>query len=213
MAASPTPVINSSYCAPHALNIDIVRKVMKVTDGNFVVKDVNGKTIFKVKDSFFTLHDRRVLLDSAGNTLVTLYKKIRSMHDRWNVFRGTSTEPEDLIFTVKRSSSIQWSSKLHVFLASNTAKDRCDFMVKDNVIFAGESSTVVAYMQKKDSVSSFLFGKDTFMLTVHSNIYYAFIVTLIVILDEISEGDLSKVLGDLTILTVNLVTGVPISIN
>ncbi|KAJ7947175.1 LURP-one-like protein [Quillaja saponaria] len=179
---------------------------MRATDGIFVVKDVNGKTIFKVKDSFFTLHDRRVLLDSAGNPLVILYKQIRSMHDRWNVFRGTSTEPEDLIFTVKRSSSIQWNYKLHVFLASNTAQDRCDFKVKDNVIYAGESSTVVAYMQKKDSVSSFLFGKDTFMLTMYPNIDYAFIVTVIVILDEISDGDLSKVIGNLT---ENLVTGIP----
>ncbi|KAJ7947174.1 Protein LURP-one-related 15 [Quillaja saponaria] len=206
MAARLIPVINSYYCAPDTVNIDIVRKVMRATDGIFVVKDVNGKTIFKVKDSFFTLHDRRVLLDSAGNPLVILYKQIRSMHDRWNVFRGTSTEPEDLIFTVKRSSSIQWNYKLHVFLASNTAQDRCDFKVKDNVIYAGESSTVVAYMQKKDSVSSFLFGKDTFMLTMYPNIDYAFIVTVIVILDEISDGDLSKVIGNLT---ENLVTGIP----
>ncbi|KAJ7947173.1 Protein LURP-one-related 15 [Quillaja saponaria] len=189
MAACLIPVINSYYCAPDTLNIDIVRKVMRATDGIFVVKDVNGKTIFKVKDSFFTLHDRRVLLDSAGNPLVILYKQIRSMHDRWNVFRGTSTEPEDLIFTVKRSSSIQWNYKLHVFLASNTAQDRCDFK-----------------MQKKDSVSSFLFGKDTFMLTMYPNIDYAFIVTVIVILDEISDGDLSKVIGNLT---ENLVTGIP----
>lgn len=44
-------------------------------------------------------------------------------------------------------------------------------------------------MHKKTSIQSVLLGKDKFMVTVYPNIDYAFIVALIVILDEINGGD------------------------
>ncbi|KAJ7947169.1 Protein LURP-one-related 15 [Quillaja saponaria] len=207
MAASPISVINSNYCSSDTVNFDIVRKVMKVGSGNFVVTNVNDETIFKVKAFIFTLHDRRILFDSAGNPIVTLYKKIMSMHERWEIYRGESTEPKDLIFTVKRSSVFQWKAKLHVFLANNTAQEKCDFRVENNIIYADESSTIVAHMEKRTGFRSFLFGKDKFKLTVYPNIDFAFIVTLIVILDEICEGDLSKVISPIKL--VNMAYGFP----
>ncbi|XP_027929822.1 protein LURP-one-related 15-like isoform X2 [Vigna unguiculata] len=105
-------------------------------------------------------------------------------HDRWQAFRGESTEAKDLIFSVKRSSFFQFKTKLDVFLANNT-RDVCDFKVKGSwlhrscVVYAGESNNIVAQMHKKHTV---LFGKDHFMVTVYPNIDYAFIVALIVIL-------------------------------
>lgn len=71
-------------------------------------------------------------------------------HDRWEVFRGESTEPKDLIFSVKRSSIFQLKTKLDVFLANNTKEEVCDFKVKGSwferscVVYAGESLTIVA---------------------------------------------------------------------
>ncbi|KAB1209002.1 Protein LURP-one-related 15 [Morella rubra] len=58
---------------------------------------------------------------------------------------------------------------------------------KSCVICAGDSSTVIAKMQKKQTAQSFFFGKDNFMVTVSPNVDYAFIVALIVILDENSK--------------------------
>jgi len=71
-------------------------------------------------------------------------------HDRWQVFRGESTEMKDLIFSVKRSSFFQLKTKLDVFLANNTKEEVCDFKVKGSwferscVVYAGESLTIVA---------------------------------------------------------------------
>lgn len=42
-------------------------------------------------------------------------------------------------------------------------------------------------MHKKHSVKSILLGKDKFMVTVYPNVDYAFIISLIVILDEINS--------------------------
>ena len=42
-------------------------------------------------------------------------------------------------------------------------------------------------MHKKQTVQSIVMGKDNFSVTIYPNIDYAFIVALIVILDEINQ--------------------------
>ncbi|PSS23862.1 Protein LURP-one-related like [Actinidia chinensis var. chinensis] len=89
----------------------------------------------------------------------------------------------------------QVKTKLDVFLANNITEEVCDFKVKGTwsdrscVIYAGESSNIVAQMHKKKSVQSVLLGKDKFMVTVYPHVDHAFIVALIVILDEINSDD------------------------
>ncbi|KAB1209000.1 Protein LURP1 [Morella rubra] len=53
-------------------------------------------------------------------------------HSRWQVFRGNSIESKDLLFSARKSSMLQVKTKLHVFLANNTAEDVCDFKVKES---------------------------------------------------------------------------------
>ncbi|XP_012569043.1 protein LURP-one-related 10-like [Cicer arietinum] len=197
MPPLPTVIFGPQYCAPYPLDLAVVKKVMTISDGNFAVTDVNGNIVFKVKGSLLTLRDRRVLVDAAGYPIVTLRRKIVTMHDRWEAYRGESTNAKDLIFTLKRSSLIQFKTKLDVFLASNTKENVCDFKVKGSwferscIVYAGESNNVVAQMHKKHTVKSLLIGKDHFMVTVYPNVDYAFIVALIVILDEINDDEAS----------------------
>ncbi|KAK8973205.1 hypothetical protein V6N11_037805 [Hibiscus sabdariffa] len=166
--ANPVSIIDPHFCAPNPVDLVIIRKVLTITDGNFVVTDVNGNILFKVKEKFLSLHGRRVLLDGAGNPIVTLKLKQMSLHDR-----------------------CQLKLKIDVFLANNTKEEVCDFTVKQSwlgrscVIYAGESSTIVAQMHNKDTVESTLIGKDKFKVTVYPNIDYAFIVALFMILDAI----------------------------
>ncbi|KAJ1419262.1 Tubby-like, C-terminal [Sesbania bispinosa] len=143
-AANPSGIISPQYCAPHNVNLAIVRKVMTLAD-NLTVTDVNGKIAFNLKASLMSLHHHPVLLDATGNPIITLHRKIMSAHDRWQAFRGESTELKDLIFSVKRPSLFQLKPKLKVFLANNTKEQVCDFKVKGSwferscVVYAGES--------------------------------------------------------------------------
>lgn len=200
-ASAPMPplptaaIFGPQYCAPYPVDLAVVKKVMTISDGNFAVADVNGNIVFKVKGSLLTLRDRRVLLDAAGNPITTLRRKIVTMHDRWEAYRGESTDSKDLVFTLKRSSLIQMKTKLDVFLAGNTKEDVCDFKVRGSwlerscIVYAGESNNIVAQMHKKHTVTSILMDKDHFSVTVYPNVDYAFIVALIVILDETNEDE------------------------
>ncbi|KAL2455766.1 Protein LURP-one-related 15 [Abeliophyllum distichum] len=191
--ANTIAVISPQFCVPYPVDLTIVRKLMTLSEGSFGVTDVNGNIMFRVKGKLFSLHDRRVLYDAAGNPLITFQQKLLSAHRRWQVFRGESTDAKNLLFSVKKSSLLQFRTKLDVFLASNTAENVCDFKIEGSwlerscVIYSGNSSNIVAQMHRKHSVQSVLLGKDTFGVTVYPNVDYAFIAALVVILEEINE--------------------------
>ncbi|CAA6654667.1 unnamed protein product [Spirodela intermedia] len=147
-----------------------------LTDGDFTVKDVEGNDVFRVKGVIFSMRGKRVLEDAVGNPLITMQQKLWSAHSWWNVFRGDSIDDSDLLFTAKRSSLFQLKTKLDVFLAANTKDDVCDFRVKGATL-----------RMKKYTVKSMILGKDSFGVTIYPNVDHAFIVALIVILDEINK--------------------------
>ncbi|KAL3531622.1 hypothetical protein ACH5RR_005143 [Cinchona calisaya] len=186
-------IVGPQYCVPYPVDLAIVKKVFTLTDGNFVVADANDNLMFKVERKLLSLHDKRVILDAAGNPILTLRHKVLTAHSRWQVFRGESSGPQDLVFTARTSSIIQFRRKLNIYLPYNTSEDFCDFKVKGSwferscVVYAGESSSpIIAQMHKKLTAQSLLLGKDKFMVTVYPNVDYAFIVALIVILDAIN---------------------------
>jgi uncharacterized protein YxjI len=114
------------------------------------------------------------------------------LNTRWKVFRGDSTSRCDRLFTVTKPSvnPLHKSTKVSVFLASNNAEQACDFRVSGSyhdgacVVSLGDSDTVIARIDRRVSVVSALLGKNTYAVTVNPGIDYAFIVALVVILDD-----------------------------
>ncbi|KAH7672547.1 LURP-one-related protein [Dioscorea alata] len=186
-------VVGQQYCAPYPVDLTVKKKALSLSDGDFSVLDVNGNVVFMVKGKLLSLRDRRVLVDAAGNPIISMQQKMISMHRRWQVFRGDSSDEKDLLFSAKKSSMIQFKTQLDVFLASNTTEHTCDFKIKGSyferacTIYLGESSAIVAQMSRKYTVTNIVLGKDTFGVTVYPNIDYAFIVSLVIILDEINK--------------------------
>ena len=73
---TPVPIIGPQYCELYPVDLALIRKVMIISDGNFVVTDTNGNVILKVKGAILSLRDRRVLIDGTGNPIVTLRQKV-----------------------------------------------------------------------------------------------------------------------------------------
>ncbi|CAA7389305.1 unnamed protein product [Spirodela intermedia] len=190
--AAPIVVVGPQFCAPYPVDVIVTKKFLSITDGDFTVKDVEGNDLFRVKGVFLSMRDRRVLQDAIGNPLITMQEKVLTVHKRWKVFRGDSTDDSDLLFSVKKSSLLQLKTKLDVFLAAKK-EDVCDFSVKGSyferscTIYKGDSSVIVAQMKKKYTVKNVILGKDSFGVTIYPNVDHAFIVALIVILDEINK--------------------------
>ncbi|KAB1209001.1 Protein LURP-one-related 10 [Morella rubra] len=106
LLATPLAVISpGQYCVPHPVELSIVRKVLAFGGGTFAVTDANGNIILKVKPVILFFNTmRRVIVDAAGNPIVTLKPKAITSHSRWLVFRGESTDSRDLLFSAKEHS-------------------------------------------------------------------------------------------------------------
>ncbi|TYI68569.1 hypothetical protein E1A91_D08G097400v1 [Gossypium mustelinum] len=146
--------------------------------------------MIKIKGKIFSIHDRRLLTDAAGNPICTLRHKMASIQGGKHGRKRSDVHSEAII-----SSMIQLKTKLHVFLATSPKENVCDFKVEGSwlerscIIYSGECNTILAQMHKKHNVESVLLGKDKFMVMVYPNVVYAFVVALIAILDGINHDD------------------------
>ncbi|CAM8897724.1 unnamed protein product [Rhodiola kirilowii] len=184
--------MDPSFVCQHPVELTIIRNVSAVAD-NFIVNDVNGNLLFKVKDYPVAIHGLRVLLDRDENPVITLRKKIMTMHNQWQVFKGESKEIDNLLYTVKSNSMFKSKTELDIFLAKKNSNAACDFKVRGNwlerscEVYAGETSSVIASMCRKEGVSK---EKDELKITVHSDHDYVYImISLVLILDKIDRDN------------------------
>lgn len=199
LAPAPVAVVSPQFCAPHVVPLTVTKKAMSFSGGDFTVTDdTNGAVVLQVKGTYLSVRSHRVLHDAAGRAILTMQRKVFSMHDKWKVFRGDSTAANDLLFTVKKTSIFQLKTKLDVFLAGNTTAEQvCDFKIKGSyferscAFYRGNSNVLIAQMNRKFTLSNVLLGKDTYSVSVFPHVDYVFIAALVVILDEIHR-DRSK---------------------
>lgn len=69
-------VVSSQFLASYPVNLYISEKLVTIKEGAFTVTDVDGKDMFTVEGSFFSLHDTRRLLDSSGTPILTFRQKV-----------------------------------------------------------------------------------------------------------------------------------------
>ncbi|KAJ9694101.1 hypothetical protein PVL29_009878 [Vitis rotundifolia] len=174
-SANPVVVISPHFCSPNQVELAIVTMLLNLSEGSLAVTDMNGTFRFKVKGRVMSLRDRRILQDAAGNALVTLRRKIRTVRNKWLAFRGDSTAAKDLLFTTKLSYLPEGKSELNVFLVANTDEEVCDFEMHKELDRLKFQSNVL--------------GKDIFAVTVNPNVDFSFIVALIVIMDETIDDE------------------------
>ncbi|KAI3666899.1 hypothetical protein L6452_41939 [Arctium lappa] len=194
-------VVDPRFYSPFQVELAFVRKTLTVADGNLsCVLDINGNVVFIIKDKNFSLRDRHILLDSTEIPILTFQKKHRSIHRRWQAFRGDSTSAKDLIFSTKKSSVIQRKiTELNVFLSQNKDEIVGDFKVvgdrkkRSCTVYSFDGTTILGQMHNNHNDTSLLESeKNTFGITVFPNVDYALVVALMVILYEVDKDRRNK---------------------
>ncbi|KAL5217123.1 hypothetical protein ABZP36_017807 [Zizania latifolia] len=185
-------VVDALFCAGDAAALSVA-KTRSLSGNDFTVTDAaTGAAVLRVDGVLFSLRRRCLLVDADRRPVLTVQESALVMNTRWKVFRGESTSRRDLLFTVVKPSAIQLrrSTNVSVFLASNDAEQACDFRVTGSyhdgacAVSLGDSDTVIAKIDRRFSVASALLGKNAYSVTVNAGIDYAFVVALVVILDE-----------------------------
>ncbi|KAJ9543222.1 hypothetical protein OSB04_022929 [Centaurea solstitialis] len=189
-------VVDPRFYSPYQVELAFVRKTLTVADGILSsVLDINGNVIFIIKDKNFSLRNRHIMLDATEIPILNFQKKHRSIHRRWQAFRGESKSAKDLIFSTKKSSVIQRKiTELNVFLSQNKEETVGDFKVVGDwkkrtcTVYSFDGATILGQMHNNHIDTGLLESeKNTFGITVFPNVDYALVVSLMVILYEIDK--------------------------
>jgi hypothetical protein len=73
---APLPVVGHHFCAPYVVPLTVTKKALSLSDGDFAITDANGAVVLKVKGTIFSMRHRRVLLDAAGQPLLSMQEKV-----------------------------------------------------------------------------------------------------------------------------------------
>ncbi|KAH7286665.1 hypothetical protein KP509_32G017000 [Ceratopteris richardii] len=179
------------YKADIPVELTVSEKAMSMSGESYNVTNAQGEIVFKMDGHAVSIRDRCVLQDHHGHAILVARKKLRSMHERWEVAKGEHFDDDKILFSVKKSSMVQMKTHLKVFLKGNENDECPDFEVKGN-FFEREAQIfhkdqLIAEVKRKYSVGNVLMDKHTFSVVIHPNVDQSFVVTLVIITDRIQE--------------------------
>ncbi|KAH7554624.1 hypothetical protein ACOSP7_027846 [Xanthoceras sorbifolium] len=184
------------------------------TDG-FTVFDNQGRLVFRVDN--YSRNSRRVaaagllLMDGAGNALLSLKPQILSMQYQWNGYREESDRcgkrGMSKAFTMRSSSLLFHSGKdeAKVFMMGSgptrrkQAHQTPDFKIEGcfrsrNCKIKNANGDLVAQIARKRANSTILLSDDVFSLLVYPGFGTDLVMAFVVILDRISSKPYTPVL-------------------
>ncbi|XP_015077472.1 protein LURP-one-related 14-like [Solanum pennellii] len=184
------PIVGDGFCFPYLVNLTVKRKILGLSQLNIHVLDDTGISLLQGDGKLWHLRKKkRIIAHPDGLPLLTLREKTLSWRNTWKVYRAESSDINDLLYTVKRSSTFQMKMQLDVFLASNINGELCDFHVKGSFtnqsfkVYKGD--TLIAEVKERFKLGSFFKGRENFEVRVYPGVDYAFIVSILIVYNEI----------------------------
>jgi uncharacterized protein YxjI len=121
-------VVGQQYVAQTVKSYAVTKKRMSVSGGDWTITDQMGQNAFRVDGRIASMRDRRFLRDASNNRILTMKKKLITLHDTWEIYAG---ESNTVLATCKKSSLVQVRTAMDVNLASSTtSKHNPDYQVK-----------------------------------------------------------------------------------
>ncbi|KAG6760042.1 hypothetical protein POTOM_036541 [Populus tomentosa] len=185
----PVSVVGESYCAPYPLELIVKKKIKKLSNAQFDVFDLSGNLLLQVDGGVWNFQLKRVLRDPAGFPILTIRGKVLTLWHKWKAHAGESTDDSNVLFTVKQSHPLQIKKAINVFLTANSKKKEPDFHISGSYTSLSfkvyQGRRLIAEVKHNFTLESFCKGKERYKVKVYPEVDYAFVVALLVILDEI----------------------------
>ena len=140
-------MVGNQYVAQTVKSYAVTKKMLSVSGGDWTITDQFGNRAFTVDGRIASMRDRRFLRDALGTRILTMKKKLITLHDTWEIYAGESST---VLATVKKSSLVQFRTSMDCMLAnSNTGKRNPDYQIKGDffdrnlTIFRGAEQAAV----------------------------------------------------------------------
>ncbi|XP_070025660.1 protein LURP-one-related 14-like [Nicotiana sylvestris] len=176
-------VVGDCFCVPYQIDLIVKKKIRGLTDAHIdVLLNIIGNLHFQLDGSLLKEQRSKREYDFELNRAMTC-------RHRWIVHGGESSDASHILYSVQRSSSLRMKTRLDVFLPSNADENVPNFQVIGSYhsqsfkVYKGE--TLPAEVNDNFKLGSFLCkGKESFQVRVYPGVDYAFIISLLVILNE-----------------------------
>jgi len=189
-------VIDDKFCKDSATALTVWKKSLLFCCSGFTVYDPSGNLVFRVESYCSDPKNEVLLMDAAGMALLTMRRKWLSLHNEWQGFLGEFQDAQKPLFVVKRASSLRipTNNLADVYVgasAKGKQKPLPDYHIKGcyakrSFTFLNKSGDVIAEVKPKQVRSAEIkFGGDVFNLVVWPGYDQAFVMGLIIILDQI----------------------------
>lgn len=190
-------VIDDNLSNASASSLTVWKKSLVFSCNGYTVFDSSGNLVFRVDNYPSDLKGEVVLMDAAGLAIFTLRRKRMSLQIEWQGFFGEFQDAQKPLFVIRKASSLLISTKslAEVYMCSSaksnkSKKQQPDYRVegcygKRSFTLLNSFNEVVAEVKPKQVRSDIKLGGDVFNLTLQPGCDQAFVMGLIIVLDQI----------------------------
>ncbi|KAF8098852.1 hypothetical protein N665_0257s0062 [Sinapis alba] len=193
-------VVGEMFCNPYTTELIVRRRRESLRRDRFDVFDLSDNLIFSVDGGTWNIRRKRVLRDATGTPLLSMRTKgIVTMKYKWEVYKGESTESEDLLFSVREPNLFSFRTSLDVSLplqlqhSTDISSIEPDFRTYGRYIgssfklFEPIHNTLLAEVVHDFSWGGLIIGNYSFKVRVNPYVDFAFVIALLVIADDTSN--------------------------
>ncbi|KAL5720408.1 hypothetical protein ACHQM5_013078 [Ranunculus cassubicifolius] len=168
--------------------LTVWKKSLLFSCKGFTVFDTKGNLVFRVDNYLFSNKSKILLMDAAGNPLLTIRQKKLTLADNWVVYDG-ETEVKPILIVKKNLSFLNSKLLAHVTSGSN-GNNKTVYRIEGSYgqrccTIYDEKRCPIAEIKKKESVTGGVsFGSDVFRLVVQPDMEPAVAMALVILLEQ-----------------------------
>ncbi|MBU3111341.1 LURP-one-related/scramblase family protein [Clostridium lacusfryxellense] len=160
------------------MNFYIRQKVFSIGD-KFSITDVSGNNMFNVEGKVFSLGKKLRIYDMSNNEIVYIEQKLFKLLPEYSIFFNGNYAAK-----VKKEFTF-FSNKFNIDSNMGNYEIEGDFFAHDFSIIKNGSS--IAEINKK-----WLSWGDTYEITINEGENYAFILALVIVVDQVLHDNKNK---------------------
>uniref|UniRef100_A0A1J3DKI4 Protein LURP-one-related 9 n=1 Tax=Noccaea caerulescens TaxID=107243 RepID=A0A1J3DKI4_NOCCA len=194
-------VVGEMFCNPYTTELVVRRRRESLKRDRYDVFDLSDNLIFTVDGGIWNIRRKRVLRDATGTPLLSMRTKgLVTMRYKWEVYKGESTEVEDILFSAREPNLFSFKTLLDVSLppqqpliTTDISSVEPDFRTSGRYIgssfklFEPIHNTLLAEVVHDFSWRGLITGNYSFKVRVNPYVDFAFVVALLVIVDDTSN--------------------------
>ncbi|BBN00955.1 hypothetical protein MPTK1_2g03380 [Marchantia polymorpha subsp. ruderalis] len=186
-------IVDAKYCSPSEVKLTVAKKVLECNNGNFVITDSEGHTLFKLDQKKVFLRELTVLRDDGDCPVVSIHKKNISLHDTYQVYEGESSRELFTVWDKNMRDSAELTYEIQLEADSEpTFQVKGDFVRRNYEIIFKESSIAAEVAKKHFSLTSIITGKSNYGVLVSPNVDQAFVSAVVTIMEAIHNENKEK---------------------